>query len=85
MNKGIPRDDLKVAVHDYKYFYDREDQLPVQPDYWCRRHELSVHEEDCWIHYLSHELVGLAPSELEEYYYRRDGELKDVLSILDQP
>jgi hypoxanthine phosphoribosyltransferase len=85
LNKGIPRDDLKVAVHDYKYFYDREDQLPVQPDYWCRRHDLSLHDEDCWIHYLSHELVGLAPSELEEYYYRRDGELKDVLSILEQP
>ncbi|MDR1506997.1 MAG: phosphoribosyltransferase [Treponema sp.] len=85
LEKGIPREDFKVAVHDYKYFYDREEQLPVQPDYWCRKHELSVHDEDCWIHYMSHELVGLSPSELETHYYKRNGDLKDVLSVLEQP
>jgi hypoxanthine phosphoribosyltransferase len=84
LDKGIPRDDFKVAVHDYKYFYDKSEQLPVQPDYWCRRHELSVNDEDTWIHYMSHELVGLSAAELAEYYYKRDGELKDVLSVLEQ-
>ncbi|MDR0402355.1 MAG: phosphoribosyltransferase [Treponema sp.] len=85
LEKGIPREDLKVAVHDYKYFFDKKDQLPVQPDYWCRKHELSVNDEDSWIHYMSHELVGLSPSELEEHYYSRDGELRTVLSVLEKP
>ncbi|MDR1105414.1 MAG: phosphoribosyltransferase [Treponema sp.] len=79
LEKGIPRQDLKVAVHDYKYFYDKEDQYAVQPDYWCRKHELSVKDDDVWIHYLSHELVGLSPGELEEHYYRQDPELREPL------
>ena len=54
LEKGIPREDLKVAVHDYKYFFDKPNQLPIQPDYWCRKHEQSIHGEDSWIHYMSH-------------------------------
>jgi hypoxanthine phosphoribosyltransferase len=84
MEKGIPRKDLKVAVHDYKYLYDRAEQLPVQPDYWCRKHDLSVKQEDIWIHYLSHELVGLTEEELEEQYYAHDPELRDVLKIINE-
>jgi hypoxanthine phosphoribosyltransferase len=82
MEKGIPRKDLKVAVHDYKYFYNKDEQYPIQPDYWCRKHELSAEDEDIWIHYLSHELVGLSPEELEENYYAQDPELREVLGIL---
>ncbi|MDR2758428.1 MAG: phosphoribosyltransferase [Spirochaetaceae bacterium] len=82
LEKGIPREDLKVAVHDYKYFYDKPDQLPIQPDYWCRKHELSIHEEDRWIHYMSHELVGLSRQELEEYYYTPDPQLRNVLDVI---
>jgi hypoxanthine phosphoribosyltransferase len=82
LEKGIPRDDLKVAVHDYKYFYDKSDQLPIQPDYWCRKHELSLHEEDRWIHYMSHELVGLSREELEEHYYTPDPQLRNVLDVI---
>ncbi|MDR3303527.1 MAG: phosphoribosyltransferase [Treponema sp.] len=79
--RGIPRQDFKVAVHDYKYFRDKPEQLPVQPDYWCRKHDLSIYDEDMWIHYLSHELVGLKPDELEQYY-AQDPQLRDVLHIL---
>ncbi|MDR1788107.1 MAG: phosphoribosyltransferase [Treponema sp.] len=79
MRNGIPRADLRIAVHDYKFFYDRETQLPIQPDYWCRRHDLSVHDEDIWIHYQSHELVGLSPDELEAHYYPSCPALRDAL------
>jgi hypoxanthine phosphoribosyltransferase len=79
LEKGIPRKDLKVAVHDYKYIYNRAEQLPIQPDYWCRKHELSVKDEDVWIHYMSHELVGLTAGELEEHYYAHDPELREAL------
>ncbi|MDR0589833.1 MAG: phosphoribosyltransferase, partial [Spirochaetaceae bacterium] len=82
LGKGIPRQDLKVAVHDYKYFFDQEEQLPIQPDYWCRRHELSVKDEDLWIHYMSHELVGLSADELEQYYYTQDSRLREALKLV---
>jgi hypoxanthine phosphoribosyltransferase len=82
LEKGIPRRDLKVAVHDYKYFYDREEQLPIQPDYWCRRHELSVKDEELWIHYMSHELVGLSAGELEQHYYTQDSRLREALGVI---
>ena len=84
IDKGVPRDDLKIAVHDYKYFYDKETQLPFQPDYWCRKHDVSVHGEGMWIHYMSHELMGLTQTELEENYYRRDPQLRGVLDVISK-
>jgi hypoxanthine phosphoribosyltransferase len=85
LEKGIPRHNLKVAVHDYKFFYDKSRQLPVQPDYYCRKHELSIKDEPRWIHYMSHELVGLQDDELEQHYYSADGELREVLGIINHP
>jgi hypoxanthine phosphoribosyltransferase len=82
LDRGIPRQDLKVAVHDYKYFTDKREQLPIQPDYWCRRHEASVNDEGYWIHYMSHELVGLSESELERNYYAADPALREVLRAI---
>ena len=82
MERGIPRKDLKIVVHDYKYIFDRDFQHPIQPDYWCRKHELSVKDEDIWIHYMSHELVGLSKEELEQNYYKQDPELREVLKVL---
>ena len=79
MDHGIPRCDLKIAVHDYKYFTDKDPQHPVQPDYWCRKHDVSIHDEDYWIHYMSHELIGLSLAELEEHYYKEDPELREVM------
>jgi hypoxanthine phosphoribosyltransferase len=83
LEKGIPREDLKIAVHDYKYFFDSAEQLPVQPDYWCRKFDLSIKDPPFWIHYLSHELVGLDKDSLEKYYYSKDEELRAVLGGLE--
>jgi hypoxanthine phosphoribosyltransferase len=82
MDKGIARKDLKVAVHDYKFFTDKADQFPVQPDYWCRKHELTAKDEPLWIHYSSHELIGLTQAELEEHYYKHDPDLREVLQVI---
>ncbi|HCM29048.1 MAG: phosphoribosyl transferase [Treponema sp. GWB1_62_6] len=82
LEKGIPRKDLVVAVHDYKYFVDKEDQLPIHPDYWCRKHELHMADEDRWIHYMSHELIGLSKTELEEHYYKDDPDLRKILNAI---
>jgi len=84
LDKGIPRANLKIAVHDYKYFYDKPIQLPIQPDFWCRKHELSVNDEDIWIHYMSHELVGLTAQETDEHYNIQDEELREALSVLEK-
>jgi hypoxanthine phosphoribosyltransferase len=82
MDKGIPRGDVRVAVHDYKVRRYLDRQLPVQPDLWCRRHELAGPEDDFWIHYLSHELQGLTEQEREEYYLSHDDELREAFGAL---
>ena len=84
INSGIPRENFKIAVHDYKCFFDSKTPLAFKPDYWCRKHDLSVNDEDMWIHYSSHELVGLSQKELEEYYYKDDPDLFDVLGIMHE-
>jgi len=84
LDKGVPRHDLKIAVHDYKYFTDLETQLPIQPDYWCVKHDASIHDENSWIHYMSHELMGLKEDELETYYYSRDPGLREALKIITE-
>jgi hypoxanthine phosphoribosyltransferase len=83
MEKGIPRKDLKIAVHDYKYFFEKTEQLPVQPDYWCCRYDIGQTDQSPWLHYLSHELIGLSTAELEQYFYAQDGELRDALKVLE--
>lgn len=82
LDKGVPRSDIKVAVHDYKFFTNLKNPLPIQPDYWCRKFNLKDRNEDTWLHYTSHELVGLTSEEREKYYYNDDPELRDVLEPL---
>lgn len=82
LGKGIPRDDLKIAVHDYKITRYRGAELPIVPDYWCRKHDIVEREHDSWIHYMSHELVGLTETELKTYYYPEDPELQDIMAAL---
>jgi uncharacterized protein len=84
LDMGIPRNDLKIAVHDYKYFYDKPEQYAIQPDYWCRKHDVSIHDDSYWIHYMSHELMGLTEKELEENYYSRDPSLRDALQVITE-
>ena len=84
MEKGIPRSHLKIAVHDYKWFNNNTGQFPVQPDYWCRKHVLEPGDEAMWIHYSSHELIGLTQAELEEHYYKDDPELREVLQVIQK-
>ena len=83
-NKGIPRNDIKVAVHDYKVPLYNHEPLPVQPDYYCRKHLISSPGEDIWIHYMSHELIGLTQKERELYYISKDPELREALSIFKE-
>ncbi|HUW40552.1 MAG TPA: phosphoribosyltransferase family protein [Rectinemataceae bacterium] len=82
LGKGLPRSDVKIAVHDYKICSYRREILPIVPDYWCRMHEIASVEDEIWIHYMSHELVGLSDEELGEHYYPEDSELKEIFGSL---
>ena len=82
--KGIPRSDIKVAVHDYKVFTFNKTEPPIRPDYYCRKHTITDRENDIWIHYMSHELVGLSVKEIEEHYGDLDPAIKKVLSFADK-
>ena len=83
LEKGIPRSDIKVAVHDYKIRTFIPERLPIQPDYWCRKHTVDTPEQDNWIHYLSHELVGLTAAEIREYY-PDDAEVRAAIAEVSQ-
>lgn len=86
-SSDIPREDIKVAVYDYKvplykYKDGKEAPLPVQPDYWCRKHILNCPEDSRWIHYTCHEFIGLTHEEVDEVY--TDPEVREILhKILD--
>lgn len=83
LRKGLPRDDVRIAVHDYKIRKYLPDEHPVHPDYYCRKHVIERPEDDTWIHYMSHELVGLTHDEVSKHY-REDPEVAEVLrSILE--
>ncbi|MFP4330464.1 MAG: phosphoribosyltransferase [Alkalispirochaetaceae bacterium] len=68
LQKGIPREDVRIAVHDYKVRGEDQRAQPIQPDYYCRKHVIAGEEDDHWIHYLSHEIVGLTEKELDTEY-----------------
>lgn len=80
LGRGIPREDIKVAVHDFKV-YGWKPMLPITPDFWCRRWDIAKPEDDVWIHYLSHELVGLTSEEIERYYLKPD-QTEDLRNLL---
>ena len=77
LDKGLPRKDVRVAVHDYKV---APCDLPITPDYWCRKIDTDMAVS--WIHYLSHELEGLTDEEIEREYLRNDPGLADVFSLI---
>ena len=83
MESGIPREDIKVAVYDYKVpLYKKEEPLPIQPDYWCRKHILNSPADERWILYTCHEFIGLTHDEVDEVY--KDQEVREILhTILD--
>lgn len=82
LEKGLPRSDIKIAVHDYKERpYIRDTKL-TQPDYYSRHHVIEAPENDFWIHYMSHELAGLTPEERERHYLKDNPDLEKIFRVL---
>ncbi|HEY9055425.1 MAG TPA: phosphoribosyltransferase [Rectinemataceae bacterium] len=82
MQRGLSRDDIKIAVHDYKLRKYIPHSLPIHPDYWCRKIEVESAADETWIHYMSHELVGLSQAEAEEHYLSQDPELREAMRLV---
>ncbi|MDR1932093.1 MAG: phosphoribosyltransferase [Spirochaetales bacterium] len=82
LEKGIPREDIKVAVHDYKTRPAGGFEHPIQPDFYCRKHVVKDDGGDTWIHYMSHELIGLREDEIRRHYLKNDPELEKVFQLL---
>lgn len=82
MRRGLSRDHIKIAVHDYKVRDYLADALPVKPDYWCRKIDMKTPDDEIWIHYMSHELVGLTREESEKYYLSEDPELAEAMRLI---
>jgi uncharacterized protein len=83
MDKGVPRSDIKIAVHDYKCRSFIAEKPAIVPDYWCVRHDIDTPDHDNWVHYLSHELVGLEANEIRTHY-ADDPEVVDILLALNK-
>ena len=81
LDKGLPREHVKIAVHDYKVTPYKA-ALPIQPDYWCQKRVVEKPEDDAWIHYMSHELEGLTEAEIQEQYLADDPELAEVFTLI---
>ena len=78
MKHGIPREDIKIAVHDYKVF-PKKSSLPIQPDFFSKKHVIENEGDEKWLHYLSHEFAGLTREEVDTYY-GDDEELHAILT-----
>jgi hypoxanthine phosphoribosyltransferase len=84
LEKGIPREDIKVAVHDYKQRPQADPEHPIQPDFYCRKHLITDKGDDTWIHYMSHELIGLSKEEIRLHYLNAGPELEKVFLLLEK-
>lgn len=75
---GLQKNFVRFAVHDYKHFHYAGSSVNFVPDYFCNKYEIRNEDEDLWIHYLSHELIGLTKDEFEKNYLQKYPELKKV-------
>jgi hypothetical protein len=81
-SKGIPVEDIRVAVHNYKIKLYLEKKHPVTPDFYAQVHTIDRPEDDIWIHYLSHEIIGFTRKNLFDFFPTADEEVKRALSVL---
>ncbi|MBN2532566.1 MAG: phosphoribosyltransferase [Spirochaetales bacterium] len=84
INQGIAREDIRVAVHNYKIRPYLEKQHTVIPDFSAQSHIIERPEDDIWIHYLSHEIIGLTRKNLFDFFPTADEEVKRALSVIKE-
>lgn len=83
LDAGLIRENIKVAVYDYKVHVYDDNALSVHPDYFARKHIIERPEDSKWIHYTMHEFLGLTSSEIDQLYDDEEVKhiLKEILSL----
>jgi hypothetical protein len=81
LSRGLERKNLKVAVHDYKVRNDVSGPSVTAyiPDYKTNIIQVNSPEENPWIHYEIHELVGLNEEERKQLYMDFSGDCPTVI------
>ena len=57
-----------IVSHDLKLRYDIEDKPNTRPDFFSNIWFVRNKDEAIWFNYLSHEMVGLTPTQVKENY-----------------
>ena len=68
VNNGVTLSDLRIVVHDFKEHSDDDMRNRFKPDYYARKMIVNKDNPSRWLHYLSHEMVGLTDEEISNYY-----------------
>ena len=76
---GLKEENIRIAVYDYKY-YEYKKQERIKPYYYCKKHIIKEPKKNTWVHYLTHEILGMNLDEIEKFY--DDEELKNILKKL---
>jgi len=81
IKQGLDPNNIKLFVHDYKV-YTYKKQLSITPDYYCFKHMIETPDKNNWVHYLSHELLGLTQEDIDNYY-SEDKEVKKIIEYFN--
>lgn len=82
LNQGLPKEDVRIAVHDYKIRTYLKKPHTITPDYYAQSHTIDTPEDDIWFHYLSHEITGIKKDKITSYFPEADDQLIMVINML---
>ncbi len=64
----VKRDQIRIVVRDYKFFTYKKQQPKIKPDLYAVKYIINSPPKKVWIHYDSHELVGLKKKKIIKHY-----------------
>ena len=64
----VKRDQIRIVVRDYKVFTYKKQQPKIKPDFYAVKYTINSPNQKVWVHYDSHELVGLNKEEIIKHY-----------------
>jgi len=82
VEQTVERNNIKIAVLNHKITEENE-KLSYQPSFVSYIHNNKKEKQNTWIHYTSHELVGLTRKELSQLFpIDQDEKLKEALHFI---
>lgn len=81
IKEGLKKENVKIAVHDFKNYKYNPCKFDLVPHYYCRKHDIESEDKNKWIHYMTHELIGLTHEEAKQY---EDAKILKILNKLKE-